>query len=232
MAIIPGVIGAKQLYVSEPRGKYDPEDSDFTNLYRISTLTLASRSILMYCLHSCLNSSCRFKQINKKASRNVMSASGFTRQETIALTGISSGRLSYLDRTQLVVPSKFGNPKHPKVVYSWKQVLGIKTIERLREKIPLQEIRKVLRFLKEHNYEPSFFAHNLVLLNSQLYLIKDLREFGLAVLEVSGDSKGQVVIHEVGPIGDIMAELAKEAEKHHVLDFEKRAGISSLASYV
>ncbi|MDX2255475.1 MAG: hypothetical protein NW214_08170 [Pseudanabaenaceae cyanobacterium bins.39] len=45
-------------------------------------------------------------------------ASGFTRQETIALTGIDSGRLSYLDRTKLVVPLKFGNPKHPKVVYS------------------------------------------------------------------------------------------------------------------
>lgn len=156
--------------------------------------------------------------------------SGFTRQETIALTGISSGRLSYLDRTQLIVPSKFGNPKHPKVVYSWKQVLEIKTIERLREKIPLQEIRKVLKFLKDHDYESSFFAHDLVLLNSQLYLIKDLREFGLTVLEVSGDNKGQVVMHEVGPIGDIMTELAKEAEKHHVLDFEKRAGISALAS--
>ncbi|MEM9808395.1 MAG: hypothetical protein AAF959_24285 [Cyanobacteria bacterium P01_D01_bin.56] len=128
------------------------------------------------------------------------------------------------------MPSKFGNPKHPKVVYGWKQVLEIKTIERLREKIPLQEIRKVLRFLEEHNYEPSFFAHNLVLLNSQLYLIKDLREFGLTVLEVSGDSKGQVVIHEIGSVGDIMVELAKEAEKHNVLDFEKRAGISSLAS--
>lgn len=159
-----------------------------------------------------------------------MAASGFTRQETIALTGISSGRLSYLDRTQLVVPSKFGNPKHPKVVYSWKQVLEIKTLERLREKLPLQEIRKVLRFLKEHNYEPSFFALNLVLLNSQLYLIKDLREFGLTVLKVSGGNKGQVVIHEVGAIGDIMSELEKEAEKHHVLDFEKRVGISSLAS--
>ncbi|MFN5501709.1 MAG: MerR family transcriptional regulator, partial [Pseudanabaena sp.] len=94
---------------------------------------------------------------------------GFTRQEAIDLTGIDSGRLSYLDRTKLVVPLKFGNPKHPKVVYSWQQVLEIKTIERLRENLTLQEIRKVLVFLKEHDYEPSFFAHKLVLVNSQLY---------------------------------------------------------------
>jgi DNA-binding transcriptional MerR regulator len=150
---------------------------------------------------------------------------GFTRQETIDLTGIDSGRLSYLDRTKLVLPLKFGNPKHPKVVYSWQQVLEIKTIERLRENLTLQEIRKVLIFLKEHNYEPSFFVHKLVLVNSQLYLVEDLRHFGLAVLEASGVNKGQVVIHEVGAIGDIITELLREAEKHHVLDFEKRAGL-------
>lgn len=153
-------------------------------------------------------------------------ASGFTRQETIALTGIDSGRLSYLDRTQLVVPVKFGNPKHPKVFYSWQQVLEIKTIERLREKLPLQEIRKILNFLKERDYEPAFFVHKLVLVNTKLYLIEDLREFGLSVLEASRENKGQVVIHEVGAIGDIMTELMREADKHHVLDFEKRAGIA------
>ena len=140
--------------------------------------------------------------------------SGFTRQETIALTGIDSGRLSYLDRTKLVVPVKFGNSKHPKVVYSWQQVLEIKTIERLREKLPLQEIRKVLKFLKERDYEPDFFVHNLVLLNTNLYLIEDLREFGLAVLEASGENKGQVVIHEVGEIGDIITELMRETCRH------------------
>jgi hypothetical protein len=152
--------------------------------------------------------------------------SGFTRQETIALTEIDSGRLSYLDRTKLVVPVKFGNSKHPKVVYCWQQVLEIKTIERLREKLPLQEIRKVIKFLKARDYEPAFFVHNLVLVNTKLYIIEDLREFGVTVLEASGENKGQVVIHEVGAIGDIITELMREAEKHHVLDFEKRAGIA------
>lgn len=151
--------------------------------------------------------------------------SGFTRPETIALTGVSSGRLSYLDRTDLVVPMKFGNPKHPKVVYSWHQVLEVKTIERLREKLSLQEIRKVVKFLNEQNHKSDFFSHKLVFVNDQLFLIEDLREFGLRVLEASGEGKGQVVIHEVGEIGDIIAELTREAKKHHVLDFEKRADI-------
>ena len=152
--------------------------------------------------------------------------SGFTRQETIALTIISSGRLSYFDRTEFVVPQKFGNTKHPKVVYSWRQVLELKTIESLRERLSLQEIRKVLKFLTERNHEPSFFVHNLVFVNTQLYLVEDLRDFGLTVLEASGQNKGQVVIHEVGAIGDIITEMRKDAERHHVLDFEKRAGLA------
>lgn len=151
--------------------------------------------------------------------------SGFTRQEALALTGISSGRLSYLDRTGLVVPEKFGNPKHPKVVYTWQQVLEIKTIERLREKLSLQEIRKVLEFLKLKEHTPSFFIHSLVFVNAQLYLIEDLKDFGLLVLEASGNNQGQVAIQKVGPVGDVMAELWKEAQKHHVLDFDKRSGI-------
>ena len=155
-----------------------------------------------------------------------MMVSGFTRQETIALTRISSGRLSYFDRTEFVVPQKFGNTKHPKVVYSWRQVLELKTIESLRERLSLQEIRKVLKFLTERNHEPSFFVHNLVFVNTQLYLVEDLRDFGLTVLEASGQNKGQVVIHEVGAIGDIITEMRKDAERHHVLDFEKRAGLA------
>ncbi|MCW9682745.1 MerR family transcriptional regulator [Dolichospermum planctonicum UHCC 0167] len=151
--------------------------------------------------------------------------SGFTRQETIALTGINSGRLSYLDRTELVVPEKFGNIQHPKVVYKWQQILEIKTIERLREKLSLQEIRKVLDFLKSRNYEYSFFQHRLVFVNSQLYLIENMQDFGLMVLETSGKNQGQVVIHEIGEIGDIITELTIEAEKHHVLDFDKRTGL-------
>lgn len=149
-------------------------------------------------------------------------ASGFTRQETLSLTGITSGRLSYLDETELVKPEKFGNPKHPRVIYSWEQILQLKVIDRLREKLSLQEIRKVIEFLKERDYKPSLFTCNLVFIGSQLYLIEDWQEFGTLVLQASGRNKGQVVVHEIGVIGEVFSDLKKEAEKHHVLDFDKR----------
>ena len=159
----------------------------------------------------------------KDETQELLVISGFTRQETIALTGITSSRLSYLDRTGLVLPTKFGNAKHPQVVYSWEQVLEIKTIGRLREKLSLQEIRRVIDFLRAREHKPSLFAHSLVFVNSQLYLIENVKDFGLTVLEASGKNKGQVTIQEVGAVGDIISELYQEAEKHNVLDFHKRA---------
>jgi DNA-binding transcriptional MerR regulator len=154
--------------------------------------------------------------------------SGFTRQEMIALTGVSSSKLSYYDRTGLIVPTKFGSSKHPRVIYRWEQILEIKTIKRLQEQISLQEIRKVLDFLRGINYHLSFFSHSLVFVNSKLYLLENERDFGIKVLEASGENKGQVVIKEIGAIGDIITELWKEAEKHQVLDFDKRAGAKPL----
>jgi DNA-binding transcriptional MerR regulator len=148
---------------------------------------------------------------------------GFTRQETIAITGVKSGRLSYLDKTGLVVPEKHGNPRHPRVVYDWEKILQIKIIERLREKLSLQEIRKVLEFLRARGYNPSLFSCKLVFIGKQLYLIEDWEDFGNLVLEASGTNKGQIVIHEIGSIGEVLSELRQEAKKHHVLDFNKRA---------
>jgi DNA-binding transcriptional MerR regulator len=155
--------------------------------------------------------------------------SGFTRQEALSITGITSGRLSYLDETGLVTPQKFGNPKRPKVIYSAEQIIELKVISRLREKLSLQEIRKVLEFLKSRNYEQSLFSCNLIFVDNQLYLIEDWEKFGMMVLTASGKNKGQVVIHEVGKIGEVISDLRREAEKHHVLDFEKRIQGTPLA---
>ena len=148
-------------------------------------------------------------------------ASGFSRQETLALTGVSSGRLSYLDSTGLVVPEKSGNQKHPIVVYTWEQVLQLKLIDRLRNRLSLQEIRKVIQFLKKKNYKPPIWHANLMFVCGKLYLIENSEQFQQTVLEASGKNRGQVVIHQFGVLAEVIAELQRE--KHRVLDFDKRA---------
>jgi DNA-binding transcriptional MerR regulator len=155
--------------------------------------------------------------------------SGFTRQEALSITGITSGRLGYLDKTGLVTPEKFGNPKKPQVVYSVGQIIELKVISRLREKLSLQEIRKVVEYLKSKNYEQSLFECNLIFVDDELYLIEDWKEFGMKVLKASGRNKGQIAIHEIGKIGEVISELKREAEKHRVLDYEKRVQGTPLA---
>lgn len=148
---------------------------------------------------------------------------GFTRQEVIRMTGAKPGNLSYLDRTQLVEPYKEGNPKRPtSVIYTVEQALQIKIIERLRERISLQEIRRVLRFLAKCGYEPSLFNCNLFMIGDQVYLIENECDLGMQVRKASGKNKGQIVIHDIGPIGDVIAELRKEGSEG-VIDFPKRA---------
>lgn len=155
--------------------------------------------------------------------------SGFTRQEALSITGISSGRLSYLDKTELISPLRIGNPKRSKVIYSVGQIIELKVISRLREKLSLQEIRKVVEFLKSRNYEQSLFDCNLIFVDDQLYLIEDWEKFGTMVLTASGKNKGQIVIHEIGKIGEVLSDLRREAERHEVLDFEKRIQGTPLA---
>jgi DNA-binding transcriptional MerR regulator len=155
--------------------------------------------------------------------------SGFTRQEALSLTGMTSGKLGYLDKTGLVIPEKLGNPKRPMVIYSVAQIIDLKVISRLREKLSLQEIRRVLEFLKLRNYEQSLFDCNLIFVESELYLIEDWQDFGTKVLKASGKNKGQVVIHEIGKIGEILSDLRSEAQRSKVLDFEKRIKDTPLA---
>ena len=154
---------------------------------------------------------------------------GFTRQEALTLTGLTSGKLTYWDKTGLVSPEKIGNPKHPTVIYSWQQLLQLKLISRLRERLSLQEIRKVLDFLTSHRYNPSIFNCHLVFVGSQLYLIENLETFGTIVLEASGKNKGQIVIQEIGTISEVIQSLVQEAHEQHIENFDRRVRGTPLA---
>jgi DNA-binding transcriptional MerR regulator len=153
----------------------------------------------------------------------------FTRQEAMKLTAVSSNKLTYWEQKGLVVPEKAGNPAHPYVMYTGEQVLQLKIIQRLRERISLQEIKQVLRFLKERGYQPSLLKGNLIFVNKVLCLVED-HDFRQVILEVSGKNKGQAVINYLGNVGDVVDELYISARDQHIYDFierlERNLGIS------
>lgn len=154
--------------------------------------------------------------------------SGFNRQETLRLTGLTSNQLSYLEKLDLVAPDKSGHPKHPTVRYSAEQILEIQLIKRLRAKISNQEIKQALEFLKNRNYEPSLFEIRLLSFNSKLYWIEEEGNLQEIVVELTGKAKGQIVMFTIDPIGDVVSELWEEARSSEVLDFEKRARSTAL----
>lgn len=145
------------------------------------------------------------------------------------LTGITPGRLSYFDKTELVQPIKIGNPRHPEVIYTWEQVIQLKAVDRLRERLSLQEIRKIIELLRIQEYKPALFSCNLVLIDDQLHFVTDWKAFGLAILQAARDNKGKVVVCEIGPIGDVVTELHQNAQAYNVLDFGKRIAGTPLA---
>lgn len=76
---------------------------------------------------------------------------GFCRQEAIALTGITSNFLSYLEKCKLIVPTRIGNNARPTVLFSWQQVLILAMIKEMRENASLQSLRAIVEFLNEQD---------------------------------------------------------------------------------
>jgi DNA-binding transcriptional MerR regulator len=136
----------------------------------------------------------------------------YSRQQVIELSGLSSGQLSRLDKSEIVKPTKLGSESHPVVLYSLSQIWELKTIAALRQKLSMQEIKKVVEYLRENNFDPTLFGKFLVFCNDKLYWITS-DELGEAIVELSGKNKGQVVLKAVHPIGDVISDLQQELER-------------------
>lgn len=143
---------------------------------------------------------------------------GFTRQEAIALTGVKSGNLSYMDRTGLVVPSKYGNPQRPTVIYSAEQILQLKIAETLRDRFSLQQIRKVVSAINADTITKD--ADRLMLINHEVYLLNTPIKLGETLIALLPLCPEGVPVQEIGSIKGAIAELREAGSK--VLDFEKR----------
>jgi DNA-binding transcriptional MerR regulator len=148
---------------------------------------------------------------------------GFTRQETLALTNTTSSRLAYLDRTGVVVPEKYGNSKKPTVIYSWKQVLEIRAINDLRQKISLQTVRKIVQFLDESGFDTSLKDKHLVVVNDEVFWVMPDWSDMPRIMKVAGKKNkglGQFVLIVLPPISDIIKAVWETAKNSKVIDFE------------
>jgi hypothetical protein len=154
---------------------------------------------------------------------------GFTRQETLALTGITAGMMSYLDETGEVVPMRIGNTKRPNVVYSVDQVIDLKIASVLRPRMLWKDTVRVIRFVRGAGYCKSVFQVPLATVNGEMMRTSSWTEaglhddsFGRKVLEVAKTNKGRVTVQDMGMIGNVLGAIREAAISADILDFEKR----------
>ena len=154
----------------------------------------------------------------------------FTRQQALDLTGLSSGQLSRLDKSGIVKPTKLGGNSHrPTVLYSLSQIWELRTIATLRKKLSMQEIKKVIEYLRKNNFEPTLLGKYLIFCNKKLYWITP-NKLGETVIELSGKNKGQVVLTAVDPIGESILKVQREAEYHESQESNQSSKKTSVGS--
>ena len=141
----------------------------------------------------------------------------FSRQQAIELSRLSSGQLSRLDKAEIVQPKKLGSTAHPTVLYTLNQILELRTIAALRQKLSMQEIRKVINHLREHEFEPKLFDKFLIFCNDELYWVT-FDELSEEIVKLSGKNKGQIVLKAVHPIGNVLSGLQEELKKREVVE--------------
>ncbi|NMF64698.1 MerR family transcriptional regulator [Brasilonema octagenarum UFV-E1] len=154
---------------------------------------------------------------------------GFTRKETMQLTGCTSSRLAYLEKVGLIIPYRYGtNSGRPTVVFSWEQLLEIRAIRNLRqEDVSLQTVRKIIEFLDQSEYDNRLRNKQLVVVEDEVFWIEqDWSDFGanmptaLKVASKKNKGIGQYVLLVIPPLIDIVKDIWEAAQNSRVIDFQ------------
>lgn len=152
---------------------------------------------------------------------------GFTRSETLVLTGTTSNRLQYLELKELVIPHRIGKSRKPTVIYTWEQILEIRAIKHLRQEISLQSVRKIIEFLDKSGFDDSLRDKQLIVIDDEVFWIRqDWKDFpdqmpsAIKVVGKSGKGIGQHVLLVIPALSEIVNEIWEAAKKSEVIDFD------------
>ncbi|MEO1093607.1 MAG: MerR family transcriptional regulator [Cyanobacteria bacterium J06638_28] len=147
----------------------------------------------------------------------------FTRHETIVLTRTSPGRLAYLARTGVVVPTlNQADPAHHPI-YSWEQILELRAIQNLRRQVSLQTIRKILTFLQGNSGDRCLHNKQLLVDDGTVDWVMTTPEAQPQIVRVAdrGDRNvGQLELMISPSRNDLAYEVWETARRSNVIDFE------------
>jgi uncharacterized protein (DUF433 family) len=78
----------------------------------------------------------------------------FTTEHVCRLTGLSTRQVRYWDKTEFFSPTLVEGRRAFSRIYSFRDVVGLRTIAILRDKVPLQELRRVGAWLRQEHETP------------------------------------------------------------------------------
>lgn len=152
---------------------------------------------------------------------------GFSRSEASLLSGLPVHRIEYLDRSDLLKPERFKLGKKNNLVYSYRKILELKAISKLRENLSLQTIRKVINFLEENAEDSRLACNDLIVINDCVYWLEPE-----LIVQILGSNPGQILHFEFATIPSLdklSSEVFNTAENSKVIDFESFKSRARLA---
>lgn len=152
---------------------------------------------------------------------------GFTRKEAMESTGCTSNQLQSYERAKLVIPKRVEQSGRATVLYTRRQLLQLCAIKNLREKekISLQKIKAVIKFLDSHGFDTDLDNKQLVVLDDAVFWVRiDWEDFSTQMpkaLKVASKKRkevGQYMLLVIPPLINVAEEIIKAAKKSRVIN--------------
>lgn len=98
----------------------------------------------------------RFAARRFRESCPVAEIVAFTAEHVCRLTGLSARQVRYWDKTQFLSPTMVAGHRKRAFgrIYSFRDVVGLRTIAILRDRVPLQGLRRIGKWLRQHHDTP------------------------------------------------------------------------------
>ena len=144
--------------------------------------------------------------------------SGWSKKEVAILTGLSKGKIEYLDRVGLLKPIRFGSEDMPTLRYTWEHLIALRAYAEMRKHCSLQALREALDYLQLDDPIFHIAKMQLVAYGNKIYWIhddpKELAEI------VSSNMRGQKVFIIKG---NELLERLWDTGQDNIVDFASRA---------
>jgi len=158
---------------------------------------------------------------------------GFSKRESCILSGLSHDRVTYLDRSGLVIPTRVNLPGYsrPVLQYSWAQILELRAIAHLRSDVSLQTVRKIVDFIEFYSSDSRLSTKRILVINDEVFWVNpdfsDIPNLMIEMVKNPGQTSN-TGFYMLLP--DLQSEIMESAKKSEIIDFNQfkaRIGLKS-----